>query len=88
MDDLKQRKDIQALANQVRNLAQVSIITEIDFANVKARVEFDTDFVSDWLPWTETLAGNTHTWTPPQVGDQAIVLAHSTYTQRAIWLLV
>lgn len=58
----------------IANLIRIGIITEIDLPN--ARVTVDAGGVpSDWLPWRETRAGATRTWSPPTVGEQVIVLA-------------
>lgn len=76
--------NIQILAEQIRNLVQIGTIVQIDFTKAKVRVEFAKYFTSDWIDWVEASASTTHTWTPPKIGGQAIVLSANGNLKRGV----
>ena len=84
MSDEQQLLNIQTLADQVRNIVQIGTIVEADFDNAKCKVEFSENFTSDWIPWGETHASETRTWTPPKVGAQVVVLSAGGNLKRGV----
>lgn len=76
--------DVQMLAGQIRNLVRMGNIVEIDFTQGKVKIQYEKDFISDWIPWSESQANTTQTWTPPKIGTQAIVLNANGNLKRGV----
>lgn len=60
----------------LHNLIRIGTITEVDHANVRARVR-SGDNTTGWLRFFSARAGTTTDWDPPTKGEQALVLSPS-----------
>jgi phage baseplate assembly protein V len=55
-------------------MIRIGTVSDIDEAN--ARVKMDVGGLkTDWLPWGESRAGATRTWSMPRQGEQRVVFA-------------
>jgi phage baseplate assembly protein V len=62
------------LERQLANMVRIGTVAELDVAN--ARVKMDVGgLTTDWLPWGESRAGATRTWSAPRKGEQRAVFA-------------
>lgn len=68
--------DLVELSRLVENLLRIGTIHSVDHAAVRCRVQTGK-LVTDWLRWHTPRAGETRTWNPPTVGEQALVLSPS-----------
>lgn len=68
--------DLVELSRRLENLIRFGTIHAVDHAAVKVRVKTG-ELVTQWLPWIEQRAGQTTTWNPPTLGEQAIVFSPS-----------
>lgn len=68
--------DTVELSRRLENLLRIGTVAEVDHAAALCRVATG-DLLTDWLPWFERRAGQTRTWNPPTVGEQAMVLSPS-----------
>ena len=62
------------LARLMQNMIRIGTIAEIDHAAARVRVTTG-DLLTEWLPWLESRAGQTRTWSPPTAGEQVLLLA-------------
>lgn len=68
--------DLVELSRRLENLIRIGTIHSVDHAAVRCRVQSGA-LVTQWLPWIEGRAGETTTWNPPTVGEQAVVFSPS-----------
>lgn len=68
--------DITDLNRRVANLISVGKIESVDYATATARVRLGGNLTAD-LPLPAASAGGNRTWSPPEVGEQVIVLSPS-----------
>lgn len=68
--------DLVELSRRLENLIRIGTIHSVDHAAVRCRVQSGA-LVTQWLPWIESRAGETTTWNPPTVGEQAVVFSPS-----------
>jgi phage baseplate assembly protein V len=68
--------DLVELSRRLENILRIGTIHAVDHAAVKVRVKTG-ELVTQWLPWIEQRAGQTTTWNPPTLGEQAIVFSPS-----------
>lgn len=66
--------DVSELNRQVSNLARIGTVAELDEANARVKLSV-SGLTTDWLPWTAARAGKTRTWSPPQIGEQVVMLS-------------
>lgn len=64
------------LARRLDNLIRLGTIAAVDHAQALCRVQTG-GLLTTWLPWFSRRAGDTRTWCPPTVGEQAAVLCPS-----------
>lgn len=68
--------DLVELSRRLENILRIGTIHAVDHAAVKVRVKTG-ELITQWLPWIEQRAGQTTTWNPPTIGEQAIVFSPS-----------
>ena len=73
--------DIQRL---IGDLAREGSVVSVDLDAGTARVRFADDLTTGDIPWLESRAGSTRTWSPPGVGEQVMVLAPEADTARGV----
>lgn len=66
--------DVSELNRQISNLARIGTVKELDEANARVKLSV-SGLTTDWLPWSAARAGKTRTWSPPQVGEQVVMLS-------------
>lgn len=64
------------LSRRFESLIRTGTIHSVDHAAVRVRVA-SGKLLTAWLPWLESRAGTTTTWSPPTVGEQVILLCPS-----------
>ncbi len=60
------------LESQIRS----GTVSAVDHVQARCRVRTG-GLETDWLPWLTLRAGNTRTWSPPDIGEQVVVLCPS-----------
>lgn len=68
--------DLVELSRLVENLIRIGTIHSVDHVKRRCRVQSGA-LVTQWLAWIEQRAGETTTWNPPTVGEQAVVFSPS-----------
>lgn len=66
--------DVSELNRQIANLVRIGTVAELDEANARVKLSV-SGLTTDWLPWSAARAGKTRTWSPPQVGEQVVMLS-------------
>lgn len=66
--------EISELNRQVANLVRIGTVSELDEANARVKLAV-SGLTTDWLPWSAARAGKTRAWSPPQVGEQVIMVS-------------
>lgn len=66
--------DVSELNRQVANLVRIGSVAELDEANARVKLSV-SGLTTDWLPWSAARAGKTRTWSPPQIGEQVIMVS-------------
>lgn len=66
--------DVSELNRQVANLVRIGSVSELDEANARVKLSV-SGLTTDWLPWSAARAGKTRTWSPPQIGEQVIMVS-------------
>lgn len=59
---------------QLANLVRIGKVAELDEANARVKLSV-SGLTTDWLPWGAARAGKTRTWSPPQVGEQVVMVS-------------
>lgn len=73
--------DIQRL---IGDLAREGSVVSVNLDAGTARVQFADDLTTGDIPWLESRAGSTRTWSPPSIGEQVMVLAPEADTARGV----
>lgn len=68
--------DLIELSRRLENILRIGTIHAVDHAAVRVQVK-SGELITQWLPWIEQRAGETTTWNPPTIGEQAIVFSPS-----------
>lgn len=68
--------DLIELSRRLENILRIGTIHAVDHVAVRVQVKTG-ELITQWLPWIEQRAGNTTTWNPPTLGEQAIVFSPS-----------
>lgn len=68
--------DLIELSRRLENLIRIGTVSAVDLAAVRCRVKTG-NLETEWLRWHTPRAGQTRTWDPPTVGEQAMVLSPS-----------
>lgn len=66
--------DLSELNRQIANLVRIGSVAELDATNARVRLSV-SGLTTDWLPWAAARAGKTRTWSPPQIGEQVIMVS-------------
>lgn len=74
------RAEIERL---LANMIRVGVVSELDEANARVKMRVG-GLTTDWLPWGESRAGATRTWSAPRPGEQRLVFAPYGDTSQAI----
>lgn len=72
MADLEWR--VAELERRLANMVRLGVIAEADYQAARVRVR-SGDFLSGWLPWLTTRAGNDRTWWAPEIGEQVVIFS-------------
>lgn len=68
----------------IGDLAREGVVVSVDYAAGTARVEFADDLTTGDIPWLESRAGSTRTYSPPAIGEQVMVLSPEADTARGV----
>lgn len=66
--------EVSELNRQIANLVRIGTVSELDEANARVKLSV-SGLTTDWLPWSAARAGKTRSWSPPQVGEQVIMVS-------------
>ncbi|MGQ5524828.1 phage baseplate assembly protein V [Chitinimonas sp. PSY-7] len=64
------------LSRRFESQIRSGIVSVVDHQEARCRVKTG-GIETDWLPWLTLRAGNTRTWSPPDIGEQVVVLCPS-----------
>lgn len=64
------------LSRLLANLIRTGTILDLDIQNARCRVKTG-GLTTEWLPWFALRAGNTITWSAPDIGEQCIIFSPS-----------
>ena len=64
-------------SRRFHNAIHVGVITEVDYANAKARVQITNNYITGLLKWAQVNSHLDVEWNPPVVGEQVLVLCVS-----------
>lgn len=62
---------------RVANILRQGTVVALDETNARVQVEVDDELTTDWLPWFSGKAGKSSEWSPPEVGEQVMILSPS-----------
>ncbi|APR99198.1 phage baseplate assembly protein V [Wolbachia endosymbiont of Folsomia candida] len=65
---------ISELQRKLANIIRIGLVKEIDYEKARVRVQIG-EFLTDWLPWITSRAGEDRNWAPPSVNEQVVVLS-------------
>lgn len=68
--------EISELERLITGVVKVGTVESVDYKAGECRVRVG-DWVSTNLPWSTVSAGRVRTWSPPSVGEQAMILSPS-----------
>lgn len=71
------------LLRRVASIVLVGRIQQVNYGSAKARVAIG-DIVTDWRPWITGIAMDERSWSPPQVGEQVLLICPNGDTRQAI----
>lgn len=64
------------LSRQLANIIRTGTVSDLDLQNARCRVQTG-NLKTSWLPWITNRAGNTRSWSAPDIGEQCIVFSPS-----------
>ena len=67
---------LSELDRRLANLIKLGTIQEIDHKKARVRIQMGK-ICTDWLPWVTSRAGNLRSWSPPNIGEQVVVMSPS-----------
>jgi len=76
-------RDMTDTERRVANVVRFGTIAEADYDNARMRVR-SGDVVTGWLPFTTRRAQGDRTWSPPEVGEQVVMVAPSGDLAQAV----
>lgn len=82
---------VAELRRRLDNVARVGAVAEVDLAAARVRVRYAEDgggepALTGWLPWLASRAGGDSGWWPPEVGEQALLVAPGGELPNAVAL--
>lgn len=61
---------------RIANTIRMGTVAEVDVLAARVKIKTE-DIITDWLPWVAGRAGTVSFWSPPQVGEQVVLLSPS-----------
>ncbi|WP_264735495.1 phage baseplate assembly protein V [Wolbachia endosymbiont (group A) of Rhinocyllus conicus] len=65
---------IAELNRRLANIIRIGLVKEVDYEKARVRVKVG-EFLTDWLPWITTRAGEDRSWFSPDIDEQVMVLS-------------
>ncbi|MBD0392138.1 phage baseplate assembly protein V [Wolbachia endosymbiont of Pentalonia nigronervosa] len=65
---------IAELQRKLANVIRIGIVKEIDYEKAKVRVKVG-EFLTDFLPWIASRAGEERMWVPPSIDEQVVIFS-------------
>jgi phage baseplate assembly protein V len=65
---------ISELQRKLANIIRIGLIKEVDYEKARVKVKIG-EFLTDWLPWITSKAGEDISWLPPNIDEQVVVLS-------------
>ncbi|WP_349966981.1 phage baseplate assembly protein V [Wolbachia endosymbiont of Armadillidium arcangelii] len=65
---------ISELGRKLANIIRIGVVKEIDYEKAKVRVKIG-EFLTDYLPWITSRAGEERSWLPPSINEQVVILS-------------
>ncbi len=65
---------IAELNRRLANIIRIGLVKEIDHEKARVRVKVG-EFLTNWLPWITTRAGEDRSWFSPNIDEQVMVLS-------------
>ena len=65
---------ISELQRKLANIVRIGIVEKVDYEKARVRVKIG-EFLTDWLPWITSRAGEDRSWVPPSIDEQVVVLS-------------
>lgn len=66
--------NIAELQRKLANIIRIGVVKEIDYEKAKVKVKVG-EFLTDFLPWIASKAGEDRSWAPPSIDEQVIVFS-------------
>jgi phage baseplate assembly protein V len=73
------------MQRRVQNMLRPGEVSQVDYAKARIRVKHG-DLESNWIPWATGRAGKNKFWSPPEIGEQVLLLSPGGDMSRAIAL--
>lgn len=74
MERAAPNRDMTDTERRVSNVVRYGTIAEADYVRARMRVR-SGDVLTGWLPFTTGRAQGDRTWSPPEVGEQVVLVA-------------
>jgi len=74
---------IPDMLRRLLNIVRPGEVSKVDYAKARIRVKHG-DLESNWIPWATGRAGGNKIWSPPEVGEQVLMLSPGGDMSRAI----
>jgi phage baseplate assembly protein V len=65
---------ISELQRKLANIVRIGLVKEINYEKARVRIQIG-EFVTDFLPWITSRAGEDRSWVPPSIDEQVVVLS-------------
>ncbi|WP_353271851.1 phage baseplate assembly protein V [Wolbachia endosymbiont (group A) of Nomada goodeniana] len=65
---------ISELQRKLANIVRIGVVKEVDYEKAKVRVKIG-EFLTDFLPWITSRAGEERSWLPPSINEQVVILS-------------
>lgn len=65
---------IAELNRRLANIIRIGLVKEVDYEKARVRVKVG-EFITDWLPWITTRAGEDISWFPPNIDEQIVIFS-------------
>lgn len=66
--------DMSEMHRMLTNIVRIGAVKSVDLENRRVKVAV-AGCITDWLPWGTARAGKTRNWSPPDVGEQVVLLS-------------